>query len=87
MNKVFAAHPLQADEVFALRAFLYDANRKEPALDDPLSLPLVGLLGTVAVLIALNAAWARRLRGVRQPLVRRRRLPPVDAPPYGGGSR
>lgn len=72
MNKVFAAHPLQADEVFALRAFLHDANRREPGVDDPLSLPLVALLGTVAVLIALNAAWARRLRGVRQPLVQRR---------------
>jgi cytochrome c2 len=71
MNKVFAAYPLQADEAFALRAFLHDANRKEPAPDDPLSLPLVGLVGTMAVLIALNAAWARRLRGVRQPLVRR----------------
>ncbi len=72
MGKVFAAHPLQADEAFALRAFLHDANRKEPSPDDPLSVLLVGFLGTVAALIALNAAWARRLRGVRQPLVRRR---------------
>ena len=71
MGKVFAAHPLQAGEAFALRAFFHDANRKEPAPDDPLSLPLAGLVGTVAALIALNAAWARRLRGVRQPLVRR----------------
>lgn len=72
MNKVFAAHPLQADEVFALRAFLHDANRKEPVPDDPLSVPLVAVLGTVVVLIALNAAWARRLRGVRLPMVHRK---------------
>ena len=72
MNKVFAAHPLQPDEVFALRAFLHDANRKEPAADDALSLPLVALLGTGVVLVALNAAWARRLRGVRLPLVHRK---------------
>ena len=72
MNKVFAAHPLQPDEVFALRAFLHDANRKEPAADDALSLALVALLGTGVVLVALNAAWARRLRGVRLPLVHRK---------------
>lgn len=72
MNKIFAEHPLQPDEVFALRAFLYDANRKEPAAEDALSLPLVACLGTIAVLIALNAAWARRLRGVRLPLVHRK---------------
>ena len=72
MNKIFAERPLQPDEVFALRAFLYDANRKEPAAEDALSLPLVACLGTIAVLIALNAAWARRLRGVRLPLVHRK---------------
>jgi mono/diheme cytochrome c family protein len=72
MGKVFAAHPLQPDEVFALRAFLHDANRGEPAAEDSLSLPIVALLGTAAVLIALNAAWARRLRGVRLPMVHRK---------------
>ncbi len=72
MNKIFSAYPLAPDEVFALRAFLYDANRKEPAAEDALSLPLVAFLGTIAVLIALNAAWARRLRGVRLPLVHRK---------------
>ena len=72
MNRIFAEHPLQPDEVFALRAFLYDANRKEPAAEDALSLTLVAFLGTIAVLIALNAAWARRLRGVRLPLVHRK---------------
>lgn len=72
MNKVFADHPLAADEAFALRAFLYDANRKEPAVEDTLSLPLAALLLTGGVLLALNAAWARRLRGVRGPLVHKK---------------
>lgn len=72
MARIFVDHPLEPDEVFALRAFLYDANRKEPAAEDALSLLLVSLLGTVVVLIALNVAWARRLRGVRLPLVRRK---------------
>ena len=72
MGKIFVDHPLQPDEVFALRAFLYDANRKEPAAEDAMSLPLVALLGTGVVLVALNAAWAQRLRGVRVPLVHRK---------------
>lgn len=73
MNKVFADHPLDAAEVFALRAFLYKANLGgEPAKEDTLSVGLFGGLGTAAVLIVLNAAWARRLRGVRRPLVRPR---------------
>lgn len=72
MNRIFADHPLQPDEVFALRAFLYDANRKEPVVEDTPSLLLIGLIGVFVTLIGLNAAWARRLGGVRAPLVRRR---------------
>lgn len=72
MNQIFTEHPLQPDEVFALRAFLYDANRKEPAAEEVVSLLLVALVGTGLALIALNAAWARRLRGVRRPLVHRK---------------
>lgn len=72
MGKAFATQPLQADEVFALRAFLYQANRQEPPPEDVLSLPLAAFLGTLAVLIALNAAWSRRLRGVRIPLTHRK---------------
>jgi mono/diheme cytochrome c family protein len=68
MNRAFAAQPLQPEEAFALRAFLYDVNRTDAPPDDVLSLPLAAVLGTIAVLILLNAAWARRLRGVRIPL-------------------
>ena len=70
MNKVFADHPLTAEEVFALRAFLYEANRAEPAPEDTVSPLLAALLATAAVVAVLNAAWARRLRGVRTALTR-----------------
>jgi cytochrome c2 len=76
MSRVFAAHPLQADEAFALRAFLYDSNRREPPPEDLWSLPLAALLGTIVVLVVLNAAWARRLRGVRIPLTHRKGTTP-----------
>jgi mono/diheme cytochrome c family protein len=70
MNKIFGQRALTADEAFALRAYLWDANRQHPAPEDHLSLPVLGALGTLGVLGILNAAWARRLKGVRQPLVR-----------------
>lgn len=72
MNKVFQDHPIEASEAFALRAYLYKSNLgSEPAKDESLSPVLGGLVGSFAFLIALNAAWSRRLRGVRKPLIRR----------------
>ncbi len=70
MNKVFSDHPLDPIEAFALRAYLNEANRTEPPDTAALSLPLFGLLGAGLALVVLNAFWARRLRGVRQPLTR-----------------
>lgn len=73
MNRVFTDHPLDPAEVFALRAFLYKANLGgEPAGEDSLSIGLVSGSGTLLVLVVLNAAWARRLKGVRKPLTQRR---------------
>lgn len=70
MNKVFSDHPLEPEEAFALRAFLYEANRGTAAPTDNASLPLFGVLGTLVVLVILNAFWSRRLKGVRKPLTR-----------------
>jgi len=70
MNRVYADHPLTADEVFALRAFLHEANRREPAPETTYHPLLVAVIGTLVVLAILNAAWARRLRGVRAALYR-----------------
>lgn len=77
MNKIFADHPLAPEEAFALRSFLYEANRGDleavVAGDvQPISVPLASALVAVLVLIILNAAWSRRLRGIRQPLVNKR---------------
>jgi len=68
MNKIFIDHPLEADEAFALRAYLHEVNLMEPVATRSASLPLFGVLGAGLVLAILNAFWARRLRGVRQPL-------------------
>ena len=68
MNKIFADHPLEEEEAFALRSFLYEANRRGELRGDHASLPMFGVLGAIAVLVVLNAFWRRRLRGVRKPL-------------------
>ena len=65
MNTIFAARPLEKDEAFALRAYLDLVNRREVRPDDTFSILLAGIFGTVLSLILLNAAWSRRLRGVR----------------------
>lgn len=70
MNRVYADHPLSTDEVFALRAFLHEANRREPGPESTWDPLLVAVIGTLLVLAILNAAWARRLRGVRVALTR-----------------
>jgi mono/diheme cytochrome c family protein len=76
MNKVFTDHPVEAAEVFSLRAFLYKANLGgEPAREDSLSIGLVAGVGTIAVLVLLNALWVRRLKGVRRPLTHKREQP------------
>jgi cytochrome c2 len=73
MGKAFAARPLAADEALALRAFLYDANRAPAPSEETLSLPLLAGLVALVALGVLNAAWARRLRGVRSALAPRPR--------------
>ena len=74
MNKVFADHPLDPREVFALRAFLSRTNAAAvPPEEKVVSVPLLSVLGTFGVLIALNAAWGRRLKGVRRPMTARAR--------------
>jgi mono/diheme cytochrome c family protein len=76
MKQVFADHPLQSSESFALRAFLDRANRGT-ALEDhseraPLSMPLAGTLGALGALGALNALWGQRKQGMRRPLLARK---------------
>lgn len=71
MTRVFQEHPLEDDEVFALRSFFYDANRAPAgAAGSGLSFVFVGILGAFIMLILLNYAWSRRLRAVREPLLK-----------------
>jgi mono/diheme cytochrome c family protein len=71
MNKIFGERPLNKDEAFALRAFLYEANRGGLAADTGFTPPvtLAGVVFAIVVLFVLNWFWSRRLRGVRKPLV------------------
>ncbi len=75
MNRVFDDHPLESDEVFAIRAFLYDANRFSGTHGGGTPFQLAGLLIALVTLLVLNAAWSRRLLGVRRPLVQKREPP------------
>jgi len=74
MNKIFVDHPLEGDEVFALRAFFYDANRWDGDQAAATPFILVAVIIALIVLILLNAAWSRRLRGVRKPLIEKSEL-------------
>ncbi len=76
MNKIFAEHPLDDGEVFALRAFFYDANRYSGDSGAGTPFVLVAFLIALVSLILLNAAWSRRLRGVRKSLVQGREPTP-----------
>ncbi len=73
MSKIFQEHPLEDDEVFALRAFFYDVNRPPTeSAAGGISFIFIGILGALIMLILLNVAWSRRLRAVREPLLKGR---------------
>lgn len=63
MKTIFGYRPLSEEEVFALRAYLYDSNKRGVGSQAGYALFLAGLLGALIALIALNAAWSRRLSG------------------------
>jgi len=69
MKDIFAEHPLTEDEIWALRAFLYDVNRKLREAQASNVILLVAVPGVLLVLLILQLIWRRRLRGVRAPLV------------------
>ncbi|HEX6201325.1 MAG TPA: c-type cytochrome [Thermoanaerobaculia bacterium] len=72
MRPVFAGTPLTDEEVLALTAYLETEARTRPG-DDPgagrLTFLLLGLGGAVLGLIAADAVWRKRLRGVRRLLL------------------
>ena len=71
MQPIFSRKPLQPAEIHALTAYFEDSTRmpEQPASTARLRFLLIGLGGTVLGMVALNAMWGRRLRGVRRSLV------------------
>jgi mono/diheme cytochrome c family protein len=70
MQALYRDKPLDADEIFALLAFLDDADKRSAAVAGPSPVfLLLGLLGTVVALAMLNAIWRSRFRSVRRALV------------------
>jgi mono/diheme cytochrome c family protein len=71
MQPVFRTKPINPDETLALLAFFEDEAKKGGVDDSPslLNFFLLGLGGTVISMVAFDAVYKRRLRGVRRPMV------------------
>ena len=76
MRPLFATAPLSNEEILALTAFLEDEARGGSARaaraggGDRLAFLLLGLGGAGLALVAADAVWRKRLRGVRRFLLR-----------------
>jgi len=79
MKTVFAAHPINNEEIVALFAFLQNAKlakpQAQPQVGQTFVEPKFVLIGSITLLLTLfgsNLIWRNRLRGVREQIVRRR---------------
>lgn len=72
MKPVFANTAITTDEIVPLVAFLESEARQTPRPDDTSSIAFLflGLGGSVAGYIGIDAIWRKRFRGVRKPLTR-----------------
>ena len=71
MQPVFRRHGLQPEEILPLIA-LFEKAASQGGEDEsaaPLTFLLIGLSGSVVVLVVLDAAWKGRFRSVRRALV------------------
>jgi mono/diheme cytochrome c family protein len=80
MKSVFAARPLNDEEIVQVFAYLQNAKTAFPAAQsNPGAISIepwfvaIGFAATLGALVALNFIWRKRLRGVREELVRRSR--------------
>lgn len=73
MAPTFKEHPLEPEEILGLIAYFKEAAATEEEDDAPRALVfiLLGLFGSLGVLIAFNNVWRGRFRAVRRPLVER----------------
>lgn len=69
MQAVYGAHPLTADEVAHLTAFLVETAQQERPARSKAAFPAAGLAGAILLLAFAGLAWRGRLRGVRKPLI------------------
>lgn len=71
MQSVFSKHPLDSEEILPLVAFLADKAESPPESGQAATLVfvLLGLAGTILVLVLFDLIWRKRLQGVRRPLV------------------
>jgi mono/diheme cytochrome c family protein len=76
MQAVFEEHPLEAEEILPLVAYLADMAVAPPESGQAATLifTLLGLAGTAAALVLFDATWRNRFRAVRRPLVYKRTL-------------
>lgn len=71
MSSVFKRRPLKAEEILPLVAFFEDSARRGGQDDSAarLNFFLLGLGGSAAVLVLMDAAWKGRFRSVRRSLL------------------
>jgi cytochrome c2 len=71
MQAVYKDHPLDSEEILPLVAYFADRALAPPESGQAATLIfiLLGLAGTAAALVMFDAAWKKRFRGVRAPLV------------------
>jgi len=72
MQAVFKDHPLDSEEILPLVAYFSELAVAPPESGQAATLifTLLGLAGTAAALVLFDAAWGKRFRAVRRPLVR-----------------
>jgi mono/diheme cytochrome c family protein len=80
MNSVFAARPLNDEEIVKIFALFQNAKQQNPnaqvAATAPIEarFPLIGAVTLILAIVGMNLIWRNRLRGVREEIVRRSRI-------------
>ncbi len=69
MKQVFADKPMTEEEVIALTAYLGDVSKTTAPPPGRDYFIIYGIVGAIALLIALDLIWIRRFRNVRKTLV------------------
>jgi cytochrome c551/c552 len=71
MLPTFKDHPLDEEEILGLIAYFRDAaaHLEEDSAPHALTFILLGLAGSIGVLVVFNRTWQGRFRGVRRRLV------------------